>query len=415
MLLARFAVILFSAVAQTTAQPATSQSPDALQAGMRALDAKDYVRAEQVFSSVSASDPKDYAALFYLALAETGLNKNSEAISDYGRVLQLRPGLYEAELNLGILELRENQPGRALEILEQAAKQKPANARVQRYLGDARLRNRDLSGAITAYQTALAADPKMGAAELGLGQALIADGKVTDAVPHYRQAATLDSGLKSYLLEVAQALSQAGHTDEAISLLREFPDDPGAREELGRVYLETKQPSQAVAEFEAAVRLSPTPANQLALATAYLQNNQQNQAAPILERALASNPNDYDLHMAVGRIYRDRRQFAQAAQQFLSAAELRPSSVPAWNEAVNPLVMAGQYDQALSALDKIRSLNAETPGDLYYRAMIFDQLHQIKPALAAYQKFLSQSQGQYPDQEFVARQRSRILERETNR
>ncbi len=47
--------------------------------------------------------------------------------------------------------------------------------------------------------------------------------------------------------------------------------------------------------------------------------------------------------------------------------------------------------------------------------MVLDKQHQIKPALASYQRFLEMAQGKYPDQEFVARQRSRILEKEANR
>jgi tetratricopeptide (TPR) repeat protein len=138
-------------------------------------------------------------------------------------------------------------------------------------------------------------------------------------------------------------------------------------------------------------------------------------AAPILEQALAANPNDYDLRMAVGRIHRDRHEYLVAGNQFLAAANLKPDSVEAWNEAASVLVLAEQYQQALSALDKVHNLNADIAGDFYYRAMVLDKLHQVKPALASYQRFLQMSQGKFPDQEFIARQRSRILEREANR
>jgi tetratricopeptide (TPR) repeat protein len=239
--------------------------------------------------------------------------------------------------------------------------------------------------------------------------------KFEEALPHYRQAATLDPNLKSYLLEVAVALSKASHPAEAISLLKQFPEDAGAREELGRLYLAANQPGEAVKEFQAAATLSPTPANQLALATAYLSNNQPDAAAPILEAALASNPKDYDLRMAVARIHRDKHDYAVAAAEFVAAAQLKPDSVKAWNEAASAFVLSEQYPQALAALDRIHALNADSAGDFYYRAMVLDKLHQVKPALASYQKFLAMSQGKFPDQEFIARQRSRILEKEANR
>jgi len=384
-------------------------------AGLQALDHQDYAQAEQIFSKLAEADPKDYAALFNLALAETGLKKESEAAGHYKQVLDLKPGLYEAELNLGILDVHNQRAAEAVPLLRDAASKKPNQAKPQRYLGEALLQSEDLDGAAVAFRAALALDPKSATAELGLGQILLRQEKPEEALPHYRQAANLDSNLKSYLLEVAAGLSKANHPDDAIALLKEFPENVGAREELGRLYLATNRPADAVPEFQAAVAISPTPANQLALATAYLRNRQPDAAAPILERALSSNPKDYDLRMAVGRIYRDKHDYVPAANQFIAAARLKPDAVEAWNEAINALVISQQYPVALAALDQIHRLNADSAGDFYYRAIVLDKLHQVKPALASYQKFLAISQGKFPDQEFIARQRSRILEKEANR
>ena len=411
-------------------------------AGLAALDHKDYQQAKQIFSSLTAANPADYSAFFNLALAETALKENEQAAGHFRKVLELKPGLYEAELNLGILALRAKNAAEALPLLRDAAKQRPTEARPQRYLGDALLMSQDFAGAADAFRAAVAIDPKMAVAELGLGQSLVRQEKLAwqpsgasstqsknreasaqalpggyldEALSHYRQAAALDPSLKSYLLEIASALSRANRAPDAIALLKDFPDDPSAREESGRLYLAANRPAEAVAEFQAAVALSPTAANRLALATAYLRNGQADAAKPLLEQALATNPNDYDLRMALGRIQRDKRDYAAAANHFLAAANLRPDSASAWNEAASVLVLAEQYPQALAALDKVHNLNADTPGDFYYRAMVLDKLHQIKPALASYQRFLQMSQGKFPDQEFVARQRSRILEKEASR
>ena len=383
--------------------------------GLAALDRKDYQQAKQIFSDLTAADAKDYSAFFYLALAETSLKEDEQASTHFRKVLELKPGLYEAELNLGILELRRKRAADAVPLLREAVKQRPNQARAQRYLGDALLASGDFAGAADTYRAALAIEPKAAVAELGLGQSLMRQSKLDEALGHYRQAVALDPALKSYLLEIAAALSAAKQTDGALGLLKEFPDDPSAREEAGRLYLAAKRPADAVPEFQAAVALSPTAANRLALATAYLESGQSDAAKPLLEQALASNPNDFDLRMALGRIYRDKRDYLAAANQFLAAANLKPDSAASWNEAASVLVLAEQYPQALAALDKVHNLNADTAGDLYYRAMVLDKLHQVKPALASYQRFLEMSQGKHPDQEFVARQRSRILEKEASR
>ena len=392
-----------------------TEQDDPQKVGLQALDKGDYRLAAQTFSAILQADPKDYAAAFNLALAETQLHEDQQAIADYRKTLALKPNLYEAELNLGILLLRNKQPGEALPLLQDAVQQRPKEARPKRYLADSLAATGDVPKAAAAYAEALQIDPKMAPAELGLGQSLLQQGKLDEAKPHYRSAAALDPQLHSYLLELAQALARAGKSPDAIALLQEFPSDPAAQEELGRLYLVSNQPEQAVAVFQSVMAQSPTPANRLALAEAYLKNNQPAKASPLLEAALASTPNDYDLRMVVGRIRRDQHQYRNAAEDFIAAASLRSTSVEAWNEAATAFVLSEQYPQAIAALDKVRGLNAETAGNYYYRAICFDKLHQKKPAIASYQRFLELSGGKYPDQEFNARQRSKTLEHEVNR
>ena len=402
--------VLFFGVLLSAATPLDLQDD-----GLKALDQQNYQLAQQIFAKLSAQDPKDFSALFNLALAEIGLKQDTQAADHLKQVLVLKPGLYEADLNLGILQLRNHNSAEAIPVLRDAVKQKPTAARAQKYLGDALLASDDAPGAAEAYRAALTADPKLANAELGLGQSLLKQKQVTDAAPHYRRAADLDPRLKSYLLEIAGALLQDNERDKAIDFLKEFPENADARKELGRIYLADNRPADAVTEFQSAVTLAPTAANQLALATALMSNKQDDAAKPLLERAISQEPRNYDLRMIVGRIHRDKHEYLPAANEFLAAATLKPDSVEAWNEAIGVLVPAAQYLQALACLDKVHNLNADTAGDFYYRAIVLDKLRQVKPALASYKKFLDMSQGKNPDQEFIARQRSRILEKEANR
>ena len=367
-------------------------------AGLQALDRQDYQQAEQIFSKLTAVDPKDYSAIFNLALAESALKHDDLAGDHYKQVLALKPGLYEAELNLGILDIRDQHPADAVPLLQDAVKQKPTQARPQRYLGDALLAAGNAADAAEAFRATLAIDPKQALAELGLGESLARQGQLDEALPHYQQAVSLDPNLNSYLLELAVEFVKANRPKDATPLLTRFPDDPGAREELGRIYLADNQADEAVKQFQAAAAASPTTGNRLALATAYLKNNQPDLASPILEQELAAHPNDYDLRMVVGRLHRDHHDYAAAGAQFVAAGALKPDSVQAWNEAASAFVLADLYPQALAALDKIHGLNAENAGDYFYRAIVYDKLHQIKPALEYYQKFLSASDANSPNQ-----------------
>ena len=217
------------------------------------------------------------------------------------------------------------------------------------------------------------------------------------------------------LLELASLYEAAKQAPEAIAIYQQFPDNPGAQERLGALLLESGQAADAVARFQAAVAASPTPANRAALATAYLKNKEPDKALPVIEQVLAADPNDFELRMLHGRIRRDQRKFPEAAQDFLAATKIKPDASEAWSELASVLVVAEDYPGALAALDRLAALHAEKPGHVFFRAIVLDKVHQQKPALESYQRFLAMSNGQNPNEEFQARQRIKILERELRR
>jgi tetratricopeptide (TPR) repeat protein len=202
---------------------------------------------------------------------------------------------------------------------------------------------------------------------------------------------------------------------EAIAVYREFPGNAAAKERLGQLLLENGNPAGAIPGLESAVKVTPSVANRLALADAYKMNKQMDKAVEQLQLAVASEPANYDVRMDLGRELRDQRKFVPAAQQFAAAAKLRPDSVKAWNELAAVLVVNEDYAGGLAALDRVRALGKELPGDLYYRAISLEKLRQPKPAMEAYRQFLATNGGKLPDQEFLARQRVRIIENELNR
>jgi tetratricopeptide (TPR) repeat protein len=388
--------------------------PDPQTAGLQALDKHDYQQAEQIFAKLAIDNPKDYAAQFNLALAEAGLKKDDQAIEHLKQTLVLKPGLYQAELNLGMLYLRNKRGPEAVSTLEPVVRAKPDVPKPHLYLGEALRLTSKWPEAAAEFEEVLKRDASNARGELGLGESLLHQGKLDDAKPHYEKAVSIDTSLKPYLLELAVALADANRPSDAVPLLQQFPDDAGAREKLGQIYLSNHKPAEAVPQFEEAVRISPTPANRLALATAYLRNSQEDKATPLLQQALAANPDDYDLEITVGRVYRDQKNYTEAEKYFYNAAKLKPSAPEPWSELAGVFTVAQQYSQALASLDKLHQMNAEKPGHFYLRAIILDKLHQIKPALANYQRFLQLSHGETPDQEFQARGRAKVLERQVN-
>ena len=84
----------------------------------------------------------------------------------------------------------------------------------------------------------------------------------------------------------------------------------------------------------------------------------------------------------------------------------------AWSNYGAALYLAVDLEPALGAFDRARQLGENTAGNWFMRAITLDKLRQLKPALEAYQRFLSMSHGENENQEFQARQRSKIIQRE---
>lgn len=380
--------------------------------GIKALNENRYADAIETFTKAIAADPKDYSLHFNLALAYSLSGKNDDSIPEYEKTLELKPDLYQAELNLGITLLRVKQPAEAVKYLSAAAMQNPKEYRPIYYLAAAQLGAGDFALAEQSYTAALAINPTSPDVELGLAHAFAGENKLDDAAAHFKKAAELNPNYRDDLLELAAMYVKADQPDPAMAIYQQFPNNAAAQEHLGYLLLKAGRAADAIPCFQAAIAKSPTEANRAGLAEAYLKINQPDKAQPVVEQILAQNPNDYDILMLHGRLIRDQRKFPEAAAEFERATKLKPDDPKAWSELAGVLVMAENYPAALAALDRIAALHAELAGHVFLRAIIFDKNHDLKPALASYQRFLEMSKGENPNQEWQARQRIKTLQRE---
>ncbi len=392
-----------------------SPQQDFLADGLKALDANQPAAAEPLFRQAVQKDAGNVAAHFNLALALSLQQKDDEAIRELQRTLELQPGLYQADVNLGTLFLRNMRAADALPALKDAVNQRPKEPGANLLYAQALYQTNDFAQADGYFRAAIAVDPKSAAAQSGLARSLLKESKPAESAEHFRAAAALDPRYKNDLLTLAAEYEKAGMIPEAIAIYREFPENAAAKERVAQLIARTGNSADAVPALEQVVKESPTVANRLALADAYKANKQADKVIGQLQLAASAEPDNFDVRMDLGRELRDLRRFAAAAQQFTAAVMIRPDSVKAWNELANVLVVSEDYAGGLAALDHVRALGQEVAGDYFYRAISLEKLKQPKPALEAYRQFLAADGGKNPDQEFQARQRIRIIESELNR
>ncbi len=283
--------------------------------GLQALEHQDYAHARKIFGKIAAADPKDYSALFNLAFAEAALKQDDKAAAHFKQVLVLKPGLYEAELNLGMLYERDQQAAEAVPLLKMPSNRNP------------RWRARSATSAKRCWIREIPREPPM---RLQRRQ----DWDRRRPPPNWvwaraspekaswtMRCRTTGSGRarsQNSILRTGIALgitSRLSVRKPPFRCYRSSRKMPGAREELGQIYLDTGQPDEAVQEFQAAVASSPTTANRMALASAYLKTSHPELAEPILQEALRANPNDFDVNgRAVSKIEMGKRNYRGGRQ-----------------------------------------------------------------------------------------------------
>jgi tetratricopeptide (TPR) repeat protein len=411
----RALLLLAALFQQPKTPPPAKPASDPLADAQSQLDAGHPQQAIVILKDLLDSNPDNYGVWFDLGVAYGVAGQNGEAAAAFRKVLSLEPKLYEAQLNLGLLLLKQKQYAEAQDLLAKAAAQKPGEARPQLLLGQALVGAGKFSEAETSLRAAATLDPKQSEAFYFLARALAAQEKWADAAAAMTKYSELKPADTSARLELAQFLEKAKKPAEAAAIYRQFPRDAAAMERAGGLALDLGDTKQAVASLSAALALSPTPALRYALAHALKSDGQLDQATEIAAPLIRAQPDNLELRMFYGRLLRDQRRYAPAAEQFTAATKLKPDSLEAWKELTSMLVLLNNYPAALETLEKARQLGGEDAAYFWYRAIMLDALKQPKPALESYQRFLSMSDGKHPDEEFKARQRARILTRVLNR
>ncbi|MEI9812212.1 MAG: tetratricopeptide repeat protein [Acidobacteriota bacterium] len=199
-------------------------------------------------------------------------------------------------------------------------------------------------------------------------------------------------------------------------MYREFPESPAATERVGLLSMRAGQQKEAVAALESAVKSSPTPANRLALAQAYLKLGSLPQAEALAAQLAAAEPQNFDFRMF---------GWAAAARP-TQVIRKRPGRLS--RRASMKRGSRGGVERVGGHVDPGRAIcggaggsrSGEGAGGGKRRAHVLSGddawtvLNLKKEALEYYQKFLEASRTN-PDQEFQARQRARILERDIKR
>jgi Flp pilus assembly protein TadD len=398
------------------AKPQKVQNPlnDLLDEAQAALDKNNFEAAIAPLQKFLAEKPDVAFAHFQLAYAYTGLNRVDEARAEYEHCVALDPKMAEAELNLGIL-LLEKDPAAAVAPLRRAVELVPSQSRPRFLLGVALEHSGDLTGAADAFESVSHLNAGDTEALTHLGGVYLQLKKPADAEKKFR--AVLESQPKSLLALRGLALSlDAEGKPEAVEAYRNYlgadPKDFAMRGRFVQLLVANKQFDEALAETEKSPSGQAPSLDTLRLrADILIGQNKLDEAIATLKQAIALAPQDALLHGGLGRLSLQKREFAEAERELKIAIQLDKGNVVYWKDLTATFYQAGNYAGALTGYDVVDKMEKPGAGVWFIRALCYDKLNQVQPALDAYRKFLDLDQNQHPDQVWQANQRIHVLEK----
>lgn len=388
---------------------------DLLDEAQAALDKNDYNAAIPPLQKFIEQKPDVAFAHFQLAYAYTALKRADDARAEYEKCVAIDPKMPEAQLNLGIL-LLDQDPAAAVAPLQKAVELLPLQSRPRYLLGLAEERTGDLTGAAESFEGASRLDPKDGDALTELGRIYVKTNRPAEAEAKFRAALAIDPKSAEALQGLALSLdaqNRPGAVEEYRAYLAVQPQDDRARSRMVHLLVQQQKFDEALAELDkTGPGQAPSLDNLKLKADIEIGQKKMDAAITTLKQAVALAPNDAQLHGGLGRMYMQTRDFANAEKELRIALNLDRTNLIYWKDLSSTYYLGGNCKGALETLDVIAKAETPGPGPWFIRALCYDKLNQVEPALEAYRKFLALDGNKNPDQVWQANQRIHVLEKE---
>lgn len=413
----QFVPASLSAQSPTPSAEKVADVPALLKTANEALDRKDFEAAVKALSAVLEVEPEMPEAWFTLAYAYTGLSRDEEAVKAYTRTLELRPELFEAHLNLGILLMELKRPGDAVPHLAEACALKPEHVLAHLYSGRALAATGQPEAARQQFEEALRLDPSLAPGYLALGELLLGETDFSGALDAFAKASELDPTLTRANLGRALALNGLQRPAEAADSLEKYlaenSQDFEVRSRLAQIYLDQNQVEKAIAHLQAIHAAHPQqPGVVEALGAASSRLKKFADAEKYYREAIAAQPGSAGLRRALGDTLMHLEKFSEAEAQFRACLKSEPKNLDAFRGFAMSLYLQKRYPEAIPLFEVQTAMPNPPAAAFFLLATSYDHLRVLPKALANYERFLQLSQNQNPDQEWQARQRSKLLRRE---
>lgn len=405
--------------AQSTPSPAADTAlPAPIAEAEEAIAKADWKAAETRLDLWLPEHPTDARALFDAGYVADAQKRAADAESLYRRALAADPKAFTAELSLGLLLARQGRAEDARPALAAATALDPGDAgqagKARAWRALARIdQSANPTEASNDLLEALKISPETSADTLLAANLADQAGELDAAEAAYRRVLAEDAKSEPAEAGLAHVLIARKQYPEAETLLRaaldQAPDDATLTAQLATV-LAAQDKAEALPLIQKLHDAHPKDAAITAMLAAVLADAGDYPGSDHYYMSLlAASPDDPALLVAHGQNLIRLLRFADAFAAFSKASELAPANADAWSGLAFAASRTSHPAVTLHALTMRSKYLAEVPSTYFLWATAYDSLHQKGPAASYYQQFLDAAAGKFPQQEWQARQRLKIL------
>ncbi|PYL64730.1 MAG: hypothetical protein DMF25_06065 [Verrucomicrobia bacterium] len=204
--------------------------------------------------------PRGTSAHLKYGNALRDLDRFDEAGEQYRIVLELDPNAADAHYGLGHVLLAQSKLNDAASQMEEALRKDPRNGEIHSDYGYVLEGLGRKDEAIAEYENAIRLNPKSGRVHYNYAMFLASGGKLDQAIGEFQAALKYKPNHPEAHYQLGKAFSMKGDLEGAKIHYQETARlDPKApvHNSLGVIYMRLGQVSQAIAQFNEALRLHP--------------------------------------------------------------------------------------------------------------------------------------------------------------
>ena len=301
--------------------------------------------------------------LLKLAVHEQQSGNLTAAIRHYRKILQLRPGMVEAKVNLGSALSDTGQYDQAIALfidsLPSAADKKP----VRMNLALAYYRKSDFANARTQLAAVHQSDPADAHASRLLANVDLQTGKPQEAVALLGPLASSNDHDMDFQYLYGTSLIAAGQVAEGalrVEKVAQATNRADAYVVAGSALLRLNLFEPARQDLESALRLDPKlPGIFSLVGLARDKTGDALAAEPAFREALKLNPDDFQSNLTLGAILYKRRELTEARALLDRALKLKPNDPTARYESGMLKIASGELEAAAEQLGPLAQENPD--------------------------------------------------------